>query len=41
VPELLADKRFQGTLKQQPATLAVFTLTLFFLSAMFMEIILH
>jgi len=41
VPELLADKRFQGMLKQQPATLAVFTLTLFFLSAMFMEIIPH
>ncbi|RWR43919.1 hypothetical protein EOW65_19640 [Sinirhodobacter ferrireducens] len=41
VPELLTDKRFQGMLKQQPATLAVFTLTLFFLSAMFMEIIPH
>lgn len=41
VPELLADERFQGMLKQQPATLAVFTLTLFFLSAMFMEIIPH
>lgn len=41
VPKLLADKWFQSTRKQQPTTLAVFTLTLIVLAAMSMEVITH